>query len=304
MSDRLFRQNVTMHVLALLLALALWSYVKTADFTARPETSVSLDQVPLEVRDLPLDLHLTNEIPATVSVVLRGSASVLDQVLKENLLAYISLSGANEGVGQYAVKVIHPQGVQATASPARIEVRLERELQADFTVQLQGAEVSDPTQYIDITTQPTLVKITGRRSHIERIQQAQVTIDLDAVKQDGKLKLPVKAVDASGREITGLVIEPGVVEVGVRRWPGKLLPVVPAFSGQSPYHIEGQADPATVYVYAPADLLVTLEQIQTEPIVVDELSEDTELVAKLSLPDGVVASAVEQVQVRIRVEKE
>ncbi len=41
MGDKLFRQNLTFHVLAIVLAIVLWSYVKTADFTSRPETSVT-----------------------------------------------------------------------------------------------------------------------------------------------------------------------------------------------------------------------------------------------------------------------
>ena len=215
-------------------------------------TSVTWDSIPLEVRDIPSGLVLTNELPTTVSVVLRGSDSVVDQVLKENLLAYVSLSGANEGVGQYAVKVIHPQGLAATPTPARVEVRLERELTADFDLRIDGLERDDQSYYLTATPSPNFVKVTGLRSQFERVQQAQVVINQASIRESGRLRLPVRLLDARGQEVTGLLIEPGVVDVDVVRLPGKLLPVVPDFSGQLPegYTLqEGRIEPEAVYVY-------------------------------------------------------
>ena len=300
--NKLFKQNITLHVLAILLSIVLWSYVKTADFTARPETSVTWDSIPLEVRDIPSGLVLTNELPTTVSVVLRGSDSVVDQVLKENLLAYVSLSGANEGVGQYAVKVIHPQGLAATPTPARVEVRLERELTADFDLRIDGLERDDQSYYLTATPSPSFVKVTGLRSQFERVQQAQVVINQASIRESGRLRLPVRLLDARGQEVTGLLIEPGVVDVDVVRLPGKLLPVVPDFSGQLPegYTLqEGRIEPEAVYVYGTEEVLAGLEQIVTEPISLEEITADTTLSVQLVVPSQAVGSSVDQVQVQL-----
>lgn len=300
--NKLFKQNITLHVLAILLSIVLWSYVKTADFTARPETSVTWDSIPLEVRDIPSGLVLTNELPTTVSVVLRGSDSVVDQVLKENLLAYVSLSGANEGVGQYAVKVIHPQGLAATPTPARVEVRLERELTADFDLRIDGLERDDLSYYLTATPSPNFVKVTGLRSQFERVQQAQVVINQASIRESGRLRLPVRLLDARGQEVTGLLIEPGVVDVDVVRLPGKLLPVVPDFSGQLPegYTLqESRIEPEAVYVYGTEEVLAGLEQIVTEPISLEEITADTTLSVQLVVPSQAVGSSVDQVQVQL-----
>lgn len=300
--NKLFKQNITLHVLAILLSIVLWSYVKTADFTARPETSVTWDSIPLEVRDIPSGLVLTNELPTTVSVVLRGSDSVVDQVLKENLLAYVSLSGANEGVGQYAVKVIHPQGLAATPTPARVEVRLERELTADFDLRIDGLERDDQSYYLTATPSPNFVKVTGLRSQFERVQQAQVVINQASIRESGRLRLPVRLLDARGQEVTGLLIEPGVVDVDVVRLPGKLLPVVPDLSGQLPegYTLqESRIEPEAVYVYGTEEVLAGLEQIVTEPISLEEITADTTLSVQLVVPSQAVGSSVDQVQVQL-----
>jgi len=300
--NKLFQQNVTLHVLAFLLAIVLWSYVKTADVTARPETSVTWDNVPLEVRDIPAGLVLTNELPTTVSVVLRGSDSVVNQVLRENLLAYVSLSGANEGVGQYAVKVIHPQGLNATPTPGRVEVRLERELSADFDLRIEGLEKEDPSYYLTATSNPSFVTVTGLRSQFERVQQAQVVINAASIRESGRLRLPVRLLDARGQEVTGLLVEPGVVDVDVVRLPGKLLSVVADFSGHLPdgYTLqESRIEPTTVYVYGSDEVLAGLEQIATEPISLEEINANTTLPVKLVLPSGVVGSSVDQVQVQL-----
>ncbi|NLW16385.1 MAG: hypothetical protein GX033_01805 [Firmicutes bacterium] len=302
--NKLFRQNITLHVLAALLAIVLWSYVKTADFSARPETSVTIDEVPLEVRDIPTGLVLINELPATVSVVLRGSDSVVNQVLKENLLAYVSLSGANEGVGQYAVKVIHPQGLSATPNPGRVEVRLERELTADFEIKLEGLEPSDPSYYLTATPDPNFVRVTGLRSQFERVQQAQVMINQASIRESGKLQLPVKLLDSRGQEVTGLLVEPGVIEVDIVRLPGKLLPVVADLTDQLPegYQLQGiQVEPESVYVYAPTDVLAALEQIVTQSISLEDITADTTLSVPLILPTGAVGSSIDKVEVQLTI---
>lgn len=307
MGNKLFRQSVTLHVLAFLLAIALWSYVKTADFSVRPETSVTWDSVPLEIRDIPAGLYLTNELPQTVSIVLRGSASVVDQVLKENLLAYVSLSEASEGAGQYAVKVIHPQGLNAAATPGRIEVRLERELTADFDLKIEGLEQSDPSYHVSVTANPGFVKVTGLRSQFERVQQAQVVINQASIRQSGKLQLPVKLLDNRGKEVAGLVIEPGVVEVDVVRLPGKLVPVVVDLSGQLPdgYRLEAsQVEPDAVYIYATAEVLATLDQITTEPLSLEGVTADTSSSVRLVMPDKVAGSSQAEVQVRLKISKQ
>ena len=184
MRDRFLRHDATIHVLAALLTLVLWSYVKTADLAPRPETSQTWTDVPLEVRDIPADVFLVNELPSTVTVVLRGNPSALDQVLRENLLAYVSLSGAKEGVGHYAVKVMHPQGLAATVTPPRVEVRLEKELRRDFDIQVSGLEQDELGQHVQATISPQSVRITGLRSKIEQISQVVVTVG-SAIK-DGK----------------------------------------------------------------------------------------------------------------------
>lgn len=304
MRDRFLRHDATIHVLAALLTLVLWSYVKTADLAPRPETSQTWTDVPLEVRDIPADVFLVNELPSTVTVVLRGNPSALDQVLRENLLAYVSLSGAKEGVGHYAVKVMHPQGLAATVTPPRVEVRLEKELRRDFDIQVSGLEQDELGQHVQATISPQSVRITGLRSKIEQISQVVVTVG-SAIK-DGKMQLPIKALDANGEEIAGLTLEPSLAQVTINRWPGKKLPVIPEWKGQLPegYHIEtSQAEPAEVYVYAPANVLASLQGVHTEPIDIASLTEDTNVTVKLQMPQGVVASSMEQVQLKIKVRR-
>lgn len=303
LGDRQFRQNLTIHVLAILLTIALWSFVKTADLTARPETSVSFESVPLEVRDIPAGLVLTNDIPQAVSVVLRGTSSVVDQVLKENLLAYISLAEASEGVGQYAVKVIHPQGLNAAPTPGRLEVRLERELTADFDIRLEGLDTDDPSYLLKITPNPAFVQVTGLRSLFERVQQAQVVVNPASIQETGTLQLPVRLLDARGQEVTGLVIEPGVIELDVVRLPGKLVPIEVDFTDAlaEGYLLEEVlVEPEAVYVYAAEAVLATLERITTEPVSLAGITADTALELELVLPPDLVNITATKVQVSIK----
>lgn len=307
MKNRWHSENLTLHILAALLAVVLWSFVKTADLPTRADSSQTLSNIPLEVRDIPSGLQVTNELPTAVSVTLRGATTTLEQVSRDQLVAYISLAEASEGTGQFAVKVANPEGLSATAHPSRVEVRLEQVLSADFTVKpliIGGAE----DRYAYVALKSASVKVTGVRSQLTSVSQAVVLVDLQGVNVGDKLdlQLPVRLRDAAGQELKQLVVDPGTVQATVQLFSGKKVAVEPVFRGDvaEGFRLDSwRVEPESVIVYGSAASLESLQSIQTRPVDLTGINTNTAITVELVLPTGIVAVQPTGVELSLQVKR-
>lgn len=304
MRNSFSRRNLTYHLLAALLALVLWSYVKTAALVTPSDVSKSFSDVALETRNLAPDLQITNTVPQTVTVTVRGTSALVDQVTRESLAAYIDLEAASEGSGQYAVRISAPQGVSVSASPSRLEVWLEQVLTVDWGVQAAGDLVIADDQLLVANLNPQFVRISGIRSQIERLSKAVVQTNWTGAASGTPLSLPVQALDSTGQEVKGLRIQPAVIQAEVIRYPGKTVNVVVTTAGQLPAGLQlttVQPTPSAVTLYGPADVLAAVQTVGPAPINLDSLTANATVSLPLQLPTGVLAASSSQVQVTVQV---
>lgn len=307
MRNNLFRHNLTNHILAALLALLLWLYVATADLAAPTDVSKAFSDVALEVRNIAGGLVVTNDLRSAVTVTVRGAASLTDQMTKDSISAYLDLSNAAAGSGQYTVKVVVPQGLSAIASPSRLEVTLEQVLTVDVNLQSIGDRVVQNGQLLVADLSPQFVKVTGRRSLVERVQKAVVQTNWSQATTGARLSLPVQLVDAGGQEIEGLQVEPNVVQATVNRYAGKQVPVTVPTQGQLPSdHQLGDitVSPESVIVYAPQSVLDELQSISPAAIDLSGITDSATINTSLVLPQGVLAVEQTEVQVLVQVRPE
>jgi len=305
MRNNPFRHNLTNHLLAALLAILLWSYVKTADVVSPSDVSRAYSDVALEVRNVAANLQVTNALPQTITVTIRGAVSEVDKVTRENLLAYLDLSNARAGTGQYVVKLGVPANVSATASPARLEVHLERLMAVDVNLQPAGDRIILGDQLLVAEPSATFVRISGVESQVERVRQAVVRTNWQQTAPGDKLNLPVTLLDANGQEVAGLEATPNVIETTVHRYAGKQLQVVVPTDGELAANLRLVSitpEPATVIAYGPAEFLSATETVSTTAIDLSGIRASGRRDLDLVLPEGVLALSSEAVSVRIQTE--
>lgn len=304
MRNNFLRHNLTYHILAALLALALWSYVKTADLASRTDVSKAFSDVALEVRNIATNLQVTSAMPQTITVTIRGLPSAAEQATRQNISAYVDLQNAAEGTGQYAIKVVSPQGLSAIASPSRLEVKLEQVLTVDVGLQTIGDRVVQNDHLLVAGVNPQFVHVTAVRSQLERVVKATVQTDWVRATTGARLSLPVQLLDAGGQEIKGLRIEPSVVEAIVNRFAGKTVDVTVPTEGQLPvgYQLVGvQASPESITLFGPPGILANLQSVSPAPISLNGLTANATISLALVLPDGVLAATTTQVQVTVQI---
>jgi len=121
---RLLGRNFWLKVLALLLAVAAWWFV-----AGESKVLVSFN-IPLEIRDVPKGLTMTNKPERQVEVRLSGPSSLLSGLRPAEISAAVDLSGGRAGrqyvtLDDRAIKV--PPGIKVQRIfPSSIEVILDR----------------------------------------------------------------------------------------------------------------------------------------------------------------------------------
>jgi YbbR domain-containing protein len=121
---RYLLHNWWLKLLALLLALLLWSAV-----TGEPPTEVGY-AVPLELRNVSANVEVAGDVPPTVRVWLRGSAPLVRRLVPADIVVAIDLLGRSPGEYVFQLKpsdIEVPYGTRVVRlSPSEVRLRLVR----------------------------------------------------------------------------------------------------------------------------------------------------------------------------------
>lgn len=164
-------RHLGLKVVAIALATLLWLSVAGEHVVER------IMRVPLEFRNIPAELEVVGDPPATVDVRLRGSSGLLSRLEGTDVVAVIDLSTARPGSRLFHIRsdeVRAPYGVEvAQVVPGTLAIELEKSAQRVVPVvpPLEG----DPAPgYVvgRITSEPATVEIRGPESRVRRLAEA------------------------------------------------------------------------------------------------------------------------------------
>src|ERR1051325_11388908 len=117
-------RHLGLKILAIALATLLWLTV------AGEHTVERSMRVPLEFRNIPAQLEITGDPPATVEVRLRGSSAVLGRLDPGEVVAVVDLTAGRPGSRLFPLRseaVRTPFGVEvAQVLPSTVSLELER----------------------------------------------------------------------------------------------------------------------------------------------------------------------------------
>jgi YbbR domain-containing protein len=134
-------------------------------------------RVPLEFRNIPTELEVVGDPPATVDVRLRGSSGLLSRLEGTEVVAVIDLATARPGSRLFhlrADEVRAPYGVEvAQVVPGTLAIELEKSASRIVPVvpPLEG-EPAPGFVVGRITSDPATVEIRGPESRVRRLAEA------------------------------------------------------------------------------------------------------------------------------------
>jgi YbbR domain-containing protein len=267
-------------------------------------------QGPIQIiPNLPEDATLL-ENPPPVNRVRYVAPADVSRLTPDDFRAEIDLRNVTHGQPvQVPVSVRSLVGgvIPTEWSPRAVVVTVDSVVTRDVNVEIVTT-VPPNVQTGTLTVDPSVVKVRGAQSLVQRVARVTSTVAVEPSSLDIDRTVDVAAVDASGATIAPLDIEPGSVHV---RLPvltndaSKGLPVRPVVTGGpgQGYRVAGiDLQPSIVSVLGDADDLKSLVAADTEPI---QLNGDTKTVTRqvaLALPRKVTAVDVDRVEVTIRIE--
>ena len=155
-------------LLALALSAGLWFYVSSR---GGAEMAIS---VPLEYRNAPPSLVVTDAGVKVVEIQIRGRESALREMQAGRIRASLDLAGAKAGDGVYALDAgafTIPPNLQVTRiNPRTLRVRMESLVRKEVAVlPILGGRPAEGYRVVRIETIPPRVRIEGAQSALESL---------------------------------------------------------------------------------------------------------------------------------------
>jgi YbbR domain-containing protein len=198
MSYHPFR-HLGLKVLAIALATLLWLTVAGEHIVERSM------RVPLEFRNIPLELEITGDPPGFVDVRLRGSSALLGRLDQGEVVAVVDLAGGRPGSRLFHVRtdqVTAPFGVEvAQVVPSTVSLELERSATRVVPVVPAIQGVPGPGFVVGRrTAEPATVKVIGPESHIRELSEATTEpVDIGGSRERVRDVVTVGVSDAAVR---------------------------------------------------------------------------------------------------------
>lgn len=305
-------KDIPLILLCILLAFFIWIF---ATMTQDPIEEGRFSQtISIEPIGLGENYMVTGGLPNSVSVNLRAPSSIWRRISMERVQgkAIIDLTGLEEGTHEVPLEIqIGISPVQITSvNPAVANVTIEKYETREYPVVVDI--VGDiPTAFrsdTPVLSQDT-VYISGSVTQLDKISKVSVTLERNNNTETIEETLQVNAYNEDGRVIRDVTISPDKIKVTqeIRMRGGyRILSVKLSVKGEiSPwYRVDNlEVDPGFVTVYsADKELLNSLNSyIETEEILLDEITSTTTKKASLKVPDGITLVGDTTVNVNIEI---
>lgn len=184
-------ENWLLKLLSLVFALILWFFV-----IGERQLEVGY-VVPLQLKNLPSDLIVANEVPSLVDVRLSGPRTLLMRIGPKDINLAVDLKDLKPGVTSFRRlddKLDIPTGVKVSRlSPSFVDVKLDRirEKKVELQPNLKGTP-PEGFRIVDVRIKPTYVTVHGAESELKDVNTVLTEpIELSNVQESFTMMVPV-----------------------------------------------------------------------------------------------------------------
>ena len=291
MSD-LFKRDSTVKIISVLFAVFLWFFV--------------LDSTnPIITNDLNVPLRVENEdilkskdivikdanFPKTVTISLKGRQDKVKRINSSQIEAIVDLGKVKDvSTGLLYVEVYEiPKSISfESVTPKVVNLKLEKIGENPFPVEIvTTGEAKLNYKVTGVSVSPQTISIEATDSVINSIGQVKALVDITGIKTDSVFKLMCKVYDNKGNEMLEF---DNKYNIDVKVDVAKEVPVIPVVKGKpAKDFIDGvhKVSPDKALISGASDVLDMIDNLKTEPIDIENLSESTTKIANIVLPNGI-----------------
>jgi len=236
MSMNILRKNLGLKLFSILLAIALWGYVK---YTQSPFAGVSsqvMVRVPIKIVNLQEELVAANP-PAFVDITVLGAPKTVKALRPQHFKAVLDTD--EKGTGTYFLPVLvePPPGIEVLGrAPAQVTLRLEerQSMKMPPSIDLRGKTAEGFLQGTPRFS-PPMVTVSGGKTALSRVAAVMAHVDLRDANSDLIQQTEPIVVGKDGKPLSNVAVAPAHLLVTIpvsAEITTLVLPISPRLTGQ------------------------------------------------------------------------
>lgn len=289
----LLQRNLLAKVIALLVATVLWFFIMN-DQNPSIEGSFT---VPLTIVNAPEGYKITHNVDE-IKIKVRGPRSLFVAVTDSEFKAYVDLNGIVEGKQSVKVQTVLPAGFELVETlPEALTFNIDKIVQRQVKAEVVVTGLSAPgTTVAKITPALSNVMIEGPSALVSQVTRVVGYVSLAGNNADFDVAIPLTAVNADGKEVEEVKVIPQTEQVSVSLARGlskKIVSIKPIVGSDlaANYVLNSiRVDPSKIEIAGEAKLIESLNEIDTEKILLKGVTKATKKDVKLELPPGITVT--------------
>ncbi len=294
------KDKILIQVFCVIAALATWFFVVNE---VNPISSRDITSVPLVISNADAladsGYVVAGKDVSEIRVTIEGYRNEILNITRNDIGAYIDVQGYSEGLNRIPIELSLPEGVTVIDyTPKQVLCELEAIVNRtiDLTIDIDGRAqegyyVGAPNSSINS------VIIRGPRSVVNSAVKAVALFSIDGSSDTLDKRIPIDVYSDTGVELD-VRITPEIAEITVPIYPTKIVDIVVPVSvtPREGYGIrEMEIEPGTVLIAANRVALANLEHVLTEPIVLEDVTDNVYRAVEIVSGNYIVAEAMNPV---------
>ena len=298
-----------LRIFSLVVAVLLWMYVMGEVDPAKTST-VSNITVSFMNSDMLAEEGLApieNE-NMQISAKIKGKRSLVNDVKRNGMSAYVDVSSCKEGKNTVEVKINTPDGISVESMSDEyltFEVEAIEEAEKPVSISFEGKSGSKSKVPWVLSFMPETVTVSGASSLIDKVSEVRGTVSVADMSEDHSSweYATVTAVDEKGNAVAGVSVQDGSVTAEVRILTVKTVTLeVSAENMEDGYEADSISADSQIKIVAPAEVLDYVDSIKgTADMTGVSDTETHKIKLNFDLPEGVyLYNSNEPVTAKIR----
>ncbi|SNT05669.1 YbbR domain-containing protein [Anaerovirgula multivorans] len=301
------QKNLMPKIFAIFFALTIWVYVMSE---INPRITKDEQNIPVEFLNaeemLQSGLAIKGETDHTIRVRIVGRRDEVQRITRGQIRATADILGFRPGINNIPVEVTVPGEVEVDWNPRFIRVELEEIIskQKPVNVVIEGAPRRGYTLG-ELQHEPTVVWVEGAESLVNSVEVVEATIKLSEEFQNINTSYSLRPLNSRKEEVPNVRLQTTHVNVNLPIDQLKTVdinPIVEVTAAEG-YEINNiSVEPSTVTIRGQQEIVDTVENIDTEAIAINNISENISRRVSLNLPEGIAVVDSTEVNLAITVD--
>ena len=283
------KNNSKIKIISLLSAMVLWMYVMAI---VDPEETKLFENIPVTITNKnelnERDLVIYPEQELTTNIYVTGKLSNLKKVTKDDINVYGQINNPLEGNNEIYLKVSTSQRVNYDFKNPVMIVTLEKIISEDKSIKVDITG-SGKNNVDNIMLQDNIdkVSVSGPRSLVNKVKRVVGTVKVNGELNDFSQSIKLEPVDANGKVVEGIELEKDSVNVNITLLTQKTVPITLKLSDNSESGVNYTMSQNTVTIKGKKVIVDSINDIETQPVKLSEISPGTSKDIYLQVPSGI-----------------